>query len=147
LIALRPERRERIMDARAVAERYYGALRENDLDGVIATLDPACQAEVPGGTLDGREGVRGWMGSFFNAFPSIEHSTGELDVQGQRVAADVHVTGEHTQPFVTPQGTIPPTGRTVDFRARNEMEIRGDSISALRISFDADDFMRQLGIG
>jgi predicted ester cyclase len=135
------------MDALAVAERYYGALRKNDLDGVIATLDRGCQAEVPGGMLDGADQVRGWMGSFFAAFPDIEHSTGELDVQGQTVAADVHVVATHTEPFVTPQGTIPPTGRPIDIRARNEMEIRDDAIAALRISFDADDFMRQLGLG
>ena len=107
------------MDANAVAERYYGALRKNDLEGVIGTLDPGCRAEVPGATLDGAEQVRGWMGSFFDAFPDIAHSTGELDVAGQTVSADVHVTGTQTETMVTPQGTIPPTGRTIDLAARN----------------------------
>ena len=135
------------MEARAVADRYYEALRRNDLDGVISTLDPQCRAEVPGATLDGREQVRGWMGSFFDAFPDISHSTSDLDVEGETVAAAVHVTGTHTEPFVTPQGTLPPTGRQIDIRARNEMDVRDDSIAALRISFDAADFMRQLGLG
>ena len=135
------------MDAKAVAERYYGALRKNDLEGVIGTLDPGCRAEVPGATLDGAEQVRGWMGSFFDAFPDIAHSTGELDVAGQTVSADVHVTGTQTETMVTPQGTIPPTGRTIDLAARNEMEVRDDAIATLRISFDAADFMRQLGLG
>src|SRR5919198_5053847 len=135
------------MDARAVAERYYTALRRSDLDGVIATLSPDCRAEVPGATLDGREQVRGWMGSFFDAFPDISHTTSNLEVQGQTVSATVHVTGTHTEPFVTPQGTLPPTGRTIDIRARNEMDVRDDSIAALRITFDAADFMRQLGLG
>ena len=134
------------MEARAVADRYYEALRQNDLDGIISTLDPQCRAEVPGGTLDGRDQVRGWMGSFFDAFPDISHSTSDPEVQGQTVSATVHVTGTHTEPFVTPQGTVPPTGRTIDIRARNEMDVRDDSIGVLRIMFDADEFMRQLGL-
>ena len=135
------------MEDRAVADRYYEALRQNDLDGVISTLDPQCRAEVPGATLDGREQVRGWMGSFFDAFPDISHSTSDLEVQGRTVSATVHVTGTQTAPFVMPQGTLPPTGRTIDIRARNEMDVRDDSIAALRITFDAADFMRQLGLG
>jgi predicted ester cyclase len=134
------------MEARAVADRYYEALRQNDLDGVVSTLDPQCRAEVPGGTLDGREQVGAWMGSFFDAFPDISHSIGDVEVQGQTVSATVHVTGTHTEPFVTPQGTVPPTGRTIDLRARNEMDVRDDSIRVLRITFDAADFMRQLGL-
>ena len=135
------------MDARAVADRYYEALRRNDVDGVVSTLDPQCQAEVPGATLDGREQVRGWMGSFFDAFPDISHSISDVDVRGQTVCATVHVTGTHSEPFVTSQGTVPPTERTIDIRARNEMDVRDDSIGALRITFDAADFMRQLGLG
>ena len=135
------------MEARAVAERYYEALRRNDLDGVISTLDPQCRADVPGATLDGPEQVRSWMGSFFDAFPDINHSTSDLEVQEQMVSANVRVTGTHSEPFITPQGTIPPTGRTIDIQARNEMDVRDDSIGALRITFDAGDFMRQLGLG
>jgi predicted ester cyclase len=101
----------------------------------------------PGATLDGREQVRGWMGSFFDAFPDISHSIGDLEVRGQTVVANVHVTGTHSEPFMTPRGTVPPTGRTIDIRARNEMDVRDDSIAALRITFDAADFMRQLGLG
>src|ERR671935_2287396 len=86
------------------------------------------------------------MGSFFDAFPDISHSTGDLDVQGQTVSATVRVTGTHTEPFVMPQGTLPPTGRAIDIRARNEMDVRDDSIGALCITFDAADFMRQLGL-
>jgi predicted ester cyclase len=134
------------MEARQVADRYYEALRQNDLDGVISTLDPQCRAEVPGATLDGREQVRDWMGSFFDAFPDISHSTGDLEVEGRTVSATVHLTGTHTEPFVTPQGTLPPTGRTIDIRARNEMDVGDDSIGALRITFDAAGFMRQLGL-
>ena len=135
------------METREVAERYYDALRRNDLDGVIATLEPGCQAEVPGATLDGREQVRGWMGSFFDAFPDIGHSTGELDVDGQSVSVDVRVTGTHTEPMVTPHGTIPATGKRIELAATNVMEVQGDSIVVLRIAFDAADFRRQLGMG
>jgi predicted ester cyclase len=133
-------------EARAVAERYYDGLRVNDLDRVIATIDSSCWAEVPGAVLEGPDQVRAWMKSFFDAFPDIRHTIGELDVDGRTVAADVHVTGTHTAPMVTPQGTIPPTGRPIEISARNAMEVGDESIVALRISYDAGAFMQQLGL-
>jgi len=135
------------METKEVAARYFAALERNDLDGVIATLDPACRAEVPGTVFDSREEVRAWMKSFFDAFPDIRHSIGELEVDGQRAAVDVHVDGTQTEPLVTPQGTIPATGKPIDFTARNEMEIASDAVARLRIDFDAAGFMRQLGVG
>ena len=48
--------------------------------------------------------------------------------------------------MVTPQGTIPATGRTVEIVARNMMNVDDDAIGTLRISFDAGAFMHQLGL-
>jgi predicted ester cyclase len=135
------------VDSREVAARYYEALGRNDLDGVISTLDPACHTDVPGATFEDREGVRAWMKAFFDAFPDIQHSIGELDVDGSRVGADVHVVATHTAPMATAQGTIPATGRPIEITARNEMRIEGDAIAELRIEFDAARFMGQLGVG
>jgi SnoaL-like domain len=96
------------MEARKVAERYYDALRRDDLDGVVATLEPGCQAEVPGRRSTGARRCAGGWGVSSMRFPDIEHRTGDLDVAGQTISAEVHVTGTHTEPMVTPpRGRFP----------------------------------------
>lgn len=134
-------------DASLVGQRYYQSLHDRNLDAVIGTLDRNCRAEVPGGVLDGSEAIRGWMGSFFDAFPDIEHDRGEVTVSGDTVSADLLVHGTHTRPLVTPQGTIPATNRQMKIHAQNTLQVRNGAITDLKISFDAADFMRQLGVG
>lgn len=95
--------------------------------------------------LEGREEVRGWMQGFFDAFPEIEHTHCGLTVEGDSVSTDLRISGAHTLPFVTPQGTLPPTGRAIDFVAHNEMDVENGSIRSLRISFDPGELMQQLG--
>jgi predicted ester cyclase len=110
------------------------------------TLAPDTKARIPGGELPHREAFRGWMQSFFDAFPDIGHSHGPLEVDGDRVTTQLRITGTQTAPLVTPQGEIPATGRRVDFPAQNSMVVREDLIRELRIEFDQQDFMRQLGL-
>ncbi len=133
-------------DPKAVAEHYYDRLQAGDLDDLAAVLDPACVAHVPGATLTGPDAIRGWMQSFFDAFPDIAHERGALDVDGGSVSTEVTVRGTHSAPLVTPDGAIPATGRSLDLAARNEMEIDGGTIQRLRISFDEADFAQQLGL-
>lgn len=133
-------------DPTEVAGRYYAALSTNDSVAVSETLSPACTVHVPGAELEGREQVQGWMQSFFDAFPDIEHERGELARSGDTVETDLRIRGTHEAPLVSPDGQIPATGKRVEFTAHNVLRVEGDHISELTISYDPVDFMRQLGI-
>ena len=133
-------------DARAVAEAYYAGLSALDLDAVGATLAPDVHAEAPGVTFEERGQLLAWMQGFFDAFPGIEHVVDRLDAGDGRAQADLRVIGTHTAPLVGPEGSIPPTGRRMELRAHNEMEIADGVITCVRIAFDPDDLMRQLGL-
>ena len=61
------------------------------------------------------------------------------------MATEITVKGTHTKPMVTPQGELPPTGKSLDLKAVNVMRLRDGRIAALRIYFDQMDFMGQLG--
>jgi predicted ester cyclase len=119
-------------EARSVAEAYYAALAALDLDGVAATLAPDVQADAPGVTFD--------------AFPGIEHVVDKLEVADGRAEVDLRVIGTHTAPLVGPEGSIPPTGRRMELRASNELQIADGAIRSVRIAFDPGDLMRQLGL-
>lgn len=130
-----------------VAERYYSELAKNDGSAVAATLADDASVHVPGATLTGPQQFGGWMQAFFDAFPDISHAHTPLVESGDTVTTQVTVRGTQTQPLVSPQGTIPPTGKSIDLAARNELRVAGGKIVELTIDFDQAGFMNQLGLG
>jgi predicted ester cyclase len=135
------------MDAREIGTRYFRALGERDVQAATATLAPNCRAEIPGSVLKNRDAIHDWMTGFFDAFPDVEHECGEITVAGDTVSAELRVHGNHTRPLLTPHGAIPATNRPMEIRAMNHLGVGGGAITKLKISFDAMDMMRQLGIG
>ena len=85
----------------------------NDLDGFMALQAPDCEWLTPDGPLHGRDAVREYVGGFRTAFPDGVHTIDREIESGDTVAIEGHWTGTHTGPFPTPQGEVPPTGRTV----------------------------------
>ena len=129
-----------------VAERYYAGLDARDAGAAAATLAPDCKVQVPGAVLEGPEQMQAWAQGFFDAFPDITHEHGELEEDGDRVSADLRISGTHTAPLLSPDGALPATGRSVTFEAHNELVVREGAIAEMRIDFDPGDLMRQLGV-
>lgn len=65
--------------------------------------------------------------------------------EGDGVASEHIGRGTHTGPFVTPAGTIPPTGRRVELRIGEFYEIRDGKIANLYAYYGSATMMRQLG--
>jgi predicted ester cyclase len=135
-----------VSDATEVVERYYAALGARDSGAAAELLASDCRVSVPGATLDGAAAWRDWAQSFIDAFPDITHEHGDLDEDGERVSTSVHIRGTQSGQLVSPRGTLPPTGREVDFVAENELAVTDGRITALDIAFDQLDLMRQLGV-
>ena len=132
--------------AKEIATRYYEALNTKDAQKVVAFLSPSSRVEVPGAVLEGPGQAAGWLQAFFNAFPDLAHTPGEISEIGHDASASLVVEGTHTAPLVSHEGTIPPTNRRIRLEAKNELQVEGDVISHLKIVFDQADFMRQLGL-
>ena len=135
------------MEPRDVAERYYEAVNTSDAATISAVLTDDCKVEAPGVSLTGPEQITGWMQVFFDALPDIDHEHEELAVDGNTIRTVLHITGTHTGPLVSPQGEIPPSGRSVAFDVKNEMTVKDDKVAGLNVDFDQMDLMRQLGAG
>jgi predicted ester cyclase len=86
----------------------------NDMDGFIAMQAPDTEWLTPDGPLHGRDAVREYVARFRLAFPDGRHTIDRV-VEGSdtTVAIEGSWTGTHTGPFATPQGEVPPTGRTL----------------------------------
>jgi predicted ester cyclase len=85
----------------------------NDIDGFAAMMAADVEWLTPDGPLHGRDAVREYVGIFRTAFPEGRHTIERATESGSEVAAEGRWTGTHTGVFATPQGDVPPTGRTV----------------------------------
>jgi predicted ester cyclase len=132
--------------AQTIASRYYAGVIARDPEAAIAVLAADSVVEIPGATLHGPAPVAGWMQSFFMAFPDLEHEVRPLESAGDVVRTTLRIRGTHTGPLVSPAGTIPATGRTIDIEAANELQIAGEHVARLTIRFDPGAMMAQLGV-
>src|SRR5437879_4347302 len=131
---------------RELVEKYFKAVNAADLDAVRAVLTPDVEFSAPGPVAGGADMVVAWMGPFLSAFPGIDHQIVNLVESGDDVATEITVKGTHTEPMVTPQGELAPTGKSIELKAVNVMRVRDGRIAALRIYFDQMSFMGQLGL-
>src|SRR5437899_652308 len=101
------------------SELFLEAIRRSDSrdhEGFLAMQAPDCEWVVPGAELHGRDEVREWLEAFWQGFSSYKHLIDRVVESGDTVFAEGTWSGLHDGPLVTPEGEIPPTGKTVGFR-------------------------------
>ncbi len=80
---------------KAVVQRFFAALDDQDLDGVAALLGPGYRLHFDGNPEMGREAGIGFFGAFLAAFPDISHEVQDQIAEGDRVATRIVVHGTH----------------------------------------------------
>lgn len=130
-----------------VALTIFAAWNERDYDRALVVLDDDLEVvEVATGeTFRGPQGLLSeyekWAGAL---------SDGWIDVMnvvesGEWVAMETVVRGTHDGDFPTPDGSIPPTGRQLEFEMCTVARIKDGKEILERHYFDVDSMMRQLG--
>jgi steroid delta-isomerase-like uncharacterized protein len=123
---------------------YFRALAARDLDGMVAHMaDDVIEDITPVGILRGTGEVRQFFGELFAAFPdfefSVEHTTANTQVCAVQWRAIGTFRGE---PF---QG-IEPTGRRVEIRGCDCIEVEDGKITRNTAYYDGAAFARGLGM-
>ena len=98
---------------RVVAEQFFQCFGVGDLDGAFALFSPDCVAMTPSGRLDNAK--------HHAAAPALRSALPDSWMELQRVLEvgdEVYVTGRfrgtHQGDLVTPLGTLPAAGRSLD---------------------------------
>lgn len=87
------------------------------------------------------EAMQGWRA----AMPDVEGTiTSALEV-GDQVALEVTWHGTHTGPLATPDGEIPPSGKSQTTPGVWIFDFEGDSVKESRHYFDMLTFLQQVG--
>lgn len=131
-----------------LAETIYQAFNRLDFDRCLelATEDVSTYFAPTGESHVGKEGFLAFMKGWKDATPD-----GQVEIINQ-VANEDGVVNEcvyratHTGPLVTPDGTIPPTGRTVNLQFVEIWRTRDGKLASLRNYQDMATLMAQLGL-
>ena len=123
---------------------YFEAVRARDLDAMIAHLaDDVIEDITPIGILRGTAEVRDFFAQLFAAFPDFEFSAEQSIASPQVAAVQWRAVGTFRgAPF---QG-IEPTGRRVEIRGCDCIEVENGKITRNTAYYDGAAFARGLGM-
>ena len=102
---------------------------------------------VPFGTrFHGPQGYRQFVSGWATALPDSRVEVTQVVVSGDCVAIEFTGRGTHTGPFRTPAGEIPPTGRAVELRICEVLQLKDGKVVRGHTYFDSTTVLRQLGL-
>jgi steroid delta-isomerase-like uncharacterized protein len=134
--------------ARDVVEAAYTAWNAGDLDAIVNDYDESAKywstARMTG--VHGKAEIREYCRSQLRTFPAIQFVITNLIEAGDSVAVEYRVHATHKGPLEGPSGTIPATGKTIDFAGAEFFEVRSGKIVTERNYVDSLELMRQLGL-
>ncbi len=127
-------------------DRNITAINNRDIEGYLANQQPDIIFTLPGGVvLHGRDQARAYLEMQWAAFPDGRLAFGTQVLAENSAATEVVFTGTHTGPLPTPDGPIPPTGRTVTLHSMSLLRIKDGLIAAERVYADQHELLDQLG--
>jgi steroid delta-isomerase-like uncharacterized protein len=127
-----------------VARAALDAVSRRDPDGIAATGAPDYVDDfVAIGEIRGHDAVRAFFRDLFAAFPDFTMTIDRIVADDTTAAVQWHAAGTFTGgPF---QG-IAPTGRRVEVRGVDVMEIADELVQHDTIYYDGATFARQIGL-
>jgi predicted ester cyclase len=128
--------------ARGLFASMDAAQRMDPLDEVAA---PSYTMHIPGAPPLDREGMKAFGNSFYAACPGLSHNLEEVIADGDTVALRMTIRGSQTQPFVTPAGELPPSGKSFAIPAQNMIRFEDGKVVEQWSVFDMMGFMQQIG--
>jgi predicted ester cyclase len=120
----------------------------NDVEGFVAMQAPDCAWDTPDGPLRGREAVHQYVSRFREAFPDGRHTILRAVETESEVALEGTWSGTHTGTFATPQGDVPPTGRsaTIAFGLFVTGDLEAEQATRIALYMDNLAIAAQLGL-
>ena len=132
-----------------LAKEQVSAYNEKDWDRARAALAP----EVVYDELGTQRKVKGvddvlaaWKG-WATALPDSRATFRSELVSGNTAVLEITWTGTHKGPLQMPDREIPATGKKIELRACQVVEVANDKVKSVRHYFDMGTLLDQLGAG
>jgi steroid delta-isomerase-like uncharacterized protein len=127
-----------------VVRSYYEAMARRDPDAVAAHYaDDGVHEVIPLGTFRGPDAVRSLFREIVSAVPDVETRVERMVADTRGAAVEWRLTGSFNGgPF---QG-IDPTGKRIELRGLDLLEVEGDKLKRGTVYYDGAEFSRQVGM-
>ncbi|MGH9279918.1 MAG: ester cyclase [Acidimicrobiales bacterium] len=130
--------------ARDVVEGFYERFGAADIDGTRVLYTDDCVTVTPTGSLTNDE-HEAFGRAFTSAFPDAHMLVTHVFESGEEVCVLGRFQGTHEGDLVSPGGTIPATGRSLDMPFADYFQVRDGKIAAQESIFDQMTLLAQLG--
>ena len=128
-------------------ETWWNAFEAGRLADCGALAADDVDFRGPGVHIRGRAEVIPYLQIFRDAFPDIRRVSTTYVEQGDTAIVELVLEGTHTGPMRSPEGTIPPTGKKVVWKAADFVRVAAGKISVWHPYWDRVAFATQLGLG
>jgi steroid delta-isomerase-like uncharacterized protein len=126
--------------------KWMDAVNRGDLDALVNMCHPDAVHGNGGETYRGGQGVRDLFKPIIDATSEREVHINNVIESGDTVVVEFVFRFKNTAPLVTPQATIPPTGKIVSLASISVYELRDGKLAGSRGMYDRLDLMTQLGL-
>jgi steroid delta-isomerase-like uncharacterized protein len=126
--------------------RWMDAVNRGDLEALVGMCHPDAVHVSVGETYRGAQGTRDLFKPVIDASSEREVQINHVTESGDSIVVEFVFRFKNTGPFVTPQGTLPRTDKTVSLASIGVYELRGDKLAGSRGMFDRLDLLAQLGL-
>jgi steroid delta-isomerase-like uncharacterized protein len=139
--------RKRITRRKAVEERirsYFEAMDRRDVEGMLEHwAEDGVEDMVPVGVIRGRDELRASFTAQFASMPDMRTTITRLIAGEQSCAVEWRIEGTFDgQPYMG----IEPTGKHVELRGTDLIELEDGQITSLTAYFDGAAYARQIGM-
>ena len=131
-----------------VAKAPTVAYNKKDWNEIRATMAPGFVYDEVATQRRGEgadQAIELWQG-WAKAFPDSTGTFGNAFVGGGKVVLEITWTGKNTGPLQIPGGEIPATGKSIEIRSCQVVEIKNGKPQVMRHYFDMMTLMQQLGL-
>jgi steroid delta-isomerase-like uncharacterized protein len=140
----KPRRSAKSRANEKLARSFFEALGAHDPDGVLEHwADDGVEEVVPDGSVfRGKQEIGGFLRGFLGSSSDLEVTLDRVIADDSRAVVEWRFRGTFDGSY---QG-LEPTGKTIDLRGADILEIEGDKIKRLTAYYDASTFGRQVGL-
>ena len=126
--------------------KWMDAVNRGDVDALVAMCQPDAVHTNVDGTFRGAQGVRDLFQPMFDAMSEREVHINNVIEAGDTIVVEFVFRSRNTGAVVTPQGTIPATGKTASLSSVGIYELRDGKLAGSRGMYDRLSLITQLGL-
>lgn len=131
-------------DAAAVAEAYFTAVGEHDLETMVSFWEPGGIGEIKGLVeLVAPDSYRAWFSDLFQAIPDLKLEVVEIVASGEKAAVRWRGTGRFDG-GVRFEGLLP-NGSEIDLEGCDVIAVRDGKVHRNDVYINGAEMARQLG--